>query len=65
VNQVQRSYREPGHLFVYTDDAATTLPALVTHLDGDAGIKIQVIDKYEPPFDDVFVNLLKQDADNG
>jgi ABC-2 type transport system ATP-binding protein len=61
VNQVQRSFREPGQLFVYTDDAATTLPALVTHLDGGSGIQVQSIDKYEPPFDDVFVNLMKQD----
>ncbi len=61
VNQVQRSYREPGQLFVYTDDAATTLPTLVTHLDSGSGIQVRSIDKYEPPFDDVFVNLVKTD----
>lgn len=65
VSEVRRSYREPGHLFVYTEDAATTLPALVTHLNGDSGIAVQLIDKYDPPFDDVFVNLIKQDGENG
>jgi ABC-2 type transport system ATP-binding protein len=65
VNQVQRSYREPGHLFVYTDDAATTLPELVTHLDGGSGIQVTSIDRYEPPFDDVFVHLMKQDEAYG
>lgn len=64
VNQVQRSYRTPGHLYVYTNDAATTLPALVTHLDGGSGIQVQMIEKYEPPFDDVFVRLMKQDENN-
>lgn len=61
VNQVQRSYGAPGHLFVYTNDAATTLPTLVTHLDEGSGIQVQMIEKYEPPFDDVFVRLMKQD----
>jgi ABC-2 type transport system ATP-binding protein len=61
VNQVQRSYREPGTLMVYTDDAAKTLPVLVTTLNGDSGIQVQSIDRYEPPFDDVFVNLMRQD----
>jgi hypothetical protein len=65
VNQVRRSYREPGQLYVYTDDAATTLPTLVTDLDGGSGIEVKSIDKYEPPFDDVFVNLLKRDGDYG
>ncbi len=65
VNQVQRSQREPGQLFVYTDDAAATLPALVTYLNGDSGIQVQLIDRYEPPFDDVFVKLLEEDAENG
>lgn len=65
VNQVQRSYREPGQLFVYTNDAAKTLPTLVTYLDGDSGIHVQSIDKYEPPFDDVFVNLMRQDSSDG
>lgn len=61
INQVRRSIREPGQLFVYTDDAATTLPTLLTSLNGDSGIAVQSIDKYEPPFDDVFVDLMKED----
>lgn len=63
VHNVQRT-REPGHLFVYTDDATATLPELVTYLNGDSGIHVELIDKYEPPFDDVFVALLKQDAEH-
>ena len=63
VNQVRRSYREPGQLFVYTENAATTLPKLISHLDGGSGIQVQSIDKYEPPFDDVFVNLIKTEEE--
>jgi hypothetical protein len=33
-------------------------------LDGGSGIVVQSIDKYEPPFDDVFVDLMKQGAVN-
>jgi ABC-2 type transport system ATP-binding protein len=64
VNQVRRSFRVPGQLLVYTADAATTLPSLITYLDGGSGIVVQSIDKYEPPFDDVFVDLMKQGAVN-
>jgi ABC-2 type transport system ATP-binding protein len=65
VKQVQRSYRDPGQLLVHTEDAAKTLPVLVTYLDGDSGIRVTSIDKYEPPFDDVFVNLLHEDGSDG
>lgn len=63
VNQVQRSMHVPGELLVYTDDAATTLPLLMTMLNGDSGVQVQTIEKYEPPFDDIFVNLMKEDGD--
>jgi ABC-2 type transport system ATP-binding protein len=61
---VRRSRQTPGQLLVYTNDAAVTLPKLVTHLDGDSGIQVQMIDKYDPPFDDVFVNLLQRENEN-
>lgn len=64
VLQVQRAYQHPGQLFVYTDDASATLPIIVNHLNSDSGIEVQTIDKYEPPFDDVFVRLMKQDEQN-
>lgn len=63
VRQVQRT-REPGHLLIYTDNAATTLPALVSLLNEQPGITVHSIDKYEPPFDDVFVQLMQEDTVN-
>ncbi len=64
VLHVRRSRQNPGELWVYTHDAAVTLPKLVTHLNGDSGIQVQMIDKYDPPFDDVFVNLLQREGEN-
>lgn len=64
VNQVQRVFQEPGQLLVYTDDASTTLPLLMSELGGDTGIELKTIDTYEPPFDDVFVRLMKQDENH-
>lgn len=61
VHQVQRTFQQPGHLLVYTDDAAVAMPVLISHLKQDAGIELQMIDKYEPSFDDVFVRLMKED----
>jgi len=63
VNQVLRS-RERGQLLVYTDDAATTLPLLMTTLNEDSGVQVKTINKYEPPFDDIFVNLMREDGDH-
>ena len=34
------------------------------HLNGGSGIQVQTIEKYQPPFDDVFVNLMRQDEAN-
>lgn len=64
VNEVRRA-GEPGHLLVYTDDAATTMPLLLNLLNTDTGITVQMMDKYDPPFDDVFVNLMNRDVQNG
>jgi hypothetical protein len=33
----------------------------MSHLKEEAGIELQTIDRSEPPFDDVFVRLMKQD----
>lgn len=64
VMQVQRSLRQPGELLVYTADAARTMPELVMHLNGGSGIQLQTMEKYEPPFDEIFVNLIRQDEEN-
>lgn len=61
INHVRRS-REPGQLFVYTDEAAKTMPLLVTTLNNGSGINVKAIDQYEPPFDDVFVHLMQEDS---
>lgn len=63
VTGVSPSGREPGALYVYTTDAAEALPALVTTLNDDPTIPVQLIEKYDPPFDDVFVKLLEGDRE--
>jgi ABC-2 type transport system ATP-binding protein len=63
VSQVRRS-REAGQLYVYSEDAAKTLPLLVTTLNNAPAIEVQQIDKFEPPFDDVFVHLIQEDEQN-
>lgn len=62
VTDARRSFRQPGLLLISTDDAATAMPELLNVLE-NRNIAIQQADKYIPPFDDVFVELMKQAGD--
>jgi len=63
VKDVRRSRSRPGLLYLYVDDAAATLPAIFGVLGNHPDITVQQADKYMPPFDDVFIQLMEQ-ADN-
>jgi hypothetical protein len=48
-------------LQVVVDDTATALPAIFTWLE-DRGLTVETATEFNPPFDDVFVMLLEQEA---
>lgn len=48
-------------LRLVVDDTATALPAVMTWLD-ERGLTVEEAGEYNPPFDDVFVMLLEQEA---
>jgi len=61
VKDARRSFGQPGLLLVSTDDAASSIPTLIAVLK-ESKIDTQQAEKYAPPFDDVFIELMKQDG---
>ncbi len=51
--------KSPTVLRIMVDEASTAMPQLVTW-SSDRGINIQAIEQFVPPFDDVFVELLRR-----
>lgn len=62
VKRAEYSKRDPGEMFIYTDDAATTIPLLLNSLNANSDLTVHAIEKYELPFDDIFVQLMEQDT---
>ncbi|MDZ4720494.1 MAG: ABC transporter ATP-binding protein [Roseiflexaceae bacterium] len=60
INDVRRSNREPGLLYLQVEDAAATLPLLFGVLGQHPEITVQQAEKYAPPFDDIFIQLMEQ-----
>ncbi|HJZ45770.1 MAG TPA: ABC transporter ATP-binding protein [Roseiflexaceae bacterium] len=60
VKDVRRSRSQPGLLYLYTEDAAATLPLIFEVMSEHPEITVQQADKYVPPFDDIFVQLMEQ-----
>jgi ABC-2 type transport system ATP-binding protein len=60
IADVRRSRSQPGLLYLYTDDAAATLPLIFQVMSEHPDIKVQQAEKFVPPFDDVFVKLMEQ-----
>jgi ABC-2 type transport system ATP-binding protein len=60
IHDVRRSRSHPGLLYVYTDDAAETLPLIFNTLNDHPEIVIQQAEEYQPPFDDIFIRLMEQ-----
>jgi ABC-2 type transport system ATP-binding protein len=57
--QRQVQFRGPTELRITVDDAATATPALIEFCRGQ-GLVVESIQEYTPPFDDVFVELVKE-----
>jgi len=64
VIDARRSFRQPGLLLISTENAASAMPELLNVLENH-NINIQQAEKYIPPFDDVFVELMKQSESDG
>jgi ABC-2 type transport system ATP-binding protein len=64
VSDVRRSRGQPGLLYVYTDEAGTTLPLIFELFKGHSDITIEQAQEYQPPFDDIFVRLMEQAEEN-
>lgn len=60
VKDVRRSHREPGLLYLQVDDAAATLPLIFGMLSQHPEITVLQAEKYAPPFDDIFIQLMEQ-----
>jgi ABC-2 type transport system ATP-binding protein len=60
ITDVRRSRSQPGLLYLYTDDAAATLPLIFQLMGDHPDITVQQAEKFVPPFDDVFVKLMEQ-----
>lgn len=59
VRKVERLEREPGGMYVYVEDAGKEIPGLLAILQSERGITPQVAEHYLPPFDEVFVRLIR------
>ncbi|HTP01137.1 MAG TPA: ABC transporter ATP-binding protein [Anaerolineales bacterium] len=62
VKDARQAYQQSGLLLVSTDDAASTLPELVTVLR-DHGIDVRESEQYASPFDEVFLELVKREGE--
>jgi len=60
IKDVQRSRNQPGLLYIYTESASETLPAIFNLLNDYPDITVQQAEEYLPPFDDIFIRLMEQ-----
>jgi len=63
ISDVRRSRSQPGLLYLTVDDAATMLPVILGIVDAEPALTAQQAEKYEPPFDDIFIELMEQADD--
>ncbi len=62
VKDARPAFAQPGLLLVSTEDAAKALPDLVAVLR-DHGIEVRESEQYVSPFDEVFLELVKREAE--
>ena len=59
VHKVERMPAEEGGMYVYVDDSGKEIPNLLTVLNEQQGITPLITEPYLPPFDEVFVRLIR------
>jgi ABC-2 type transport system ATP-binding protein len=59
VNNVERVVSEEGGMYVHVENAGKEIPPLLATLNEQAGLTPKVTEPYLPPFDEVFVRLIK------
>jgi len=59
VNNVERVVSEPGGIYVYVDDSGKEIPNLLALLNEKLEITPKITEPYLPPFDEVFVRLIR------
>ncbi|MFL5805282.1 MAG: ABC transporter ATP-binding protein [Roseiflexaceae bacterium] len=64
ISDVRRSRSQPGMLYVYTEDAGSTLPLIFELFKDHPNITIEQAQEYQPPFDDIFIRLMEQAEEN-
>jgi ABC-2 type transport system ATP-binding protein len=62
VSDVRRGRGEPGTLFATVENAGSTLPVVLGLLAETPNVTVRVAEEYQPPFDDILVTLLQQEA---
>jgi ABC-2 type transport system ATP-binding protein len=60
VLKVEQVDSDKDGIFVYVDDARREIPNLIGSLMKNLDISLNTVEPYYPPFDEVFVRLLKQ-----
>ncbi len=60
VRQVLRAEGGRGNLHIYVDDAGQRLPEVIQALGRDPTIDTRTAEQFKPPYDDVFIRLMKQ-----
>jgi ABC-2 type transport system ATP-binding protein len=57
---VRRAPEQPGAIYVVVEDAGAALPVLLTNLNEQPDLSVQVAEEYQPPFDEILIALLDQ-----
>ena len=60
VTDVRRAHSQPGLLYVYVDAADATLPLIFALFQDHPDISIEQAEEYQPPFDEIFIQLMQQ-----
>jgi ABC-2 type transport system ATP-binding protein len=60
IRDVRRSRSQPGLLYLYVEDAAAALPVIFAVMGEHPDISVEQAEKYVPPFDDIFIQLMEQ-----
>lgn len=60
VKRVHGLDQEPGSIHVHVDDAGAVIPRLFQALSKHPEIVIRKIEEYKPPFEEIFITLMKR-----